>query len=349
MAICHFNLNQLTMKAAKFTLFFLLFPGLLFVCSSQTNDGKKQIKAARYAPPGMYIKDHCLIYKKGEWHLFAPLGPAGSMWHHEGSEESAEHMVSEDLIHWKYLGTAVASGKTEGYFDRIMCGLAPSIVKSKDKYYMYYSGWDFKSKKPPNFEGFRQGIGIAVSSDLVTWEKPEEYAKDGLTPKGSDPCVVKDEKNNRWLLFTARSNAVAVYASKDLFHWSEAGFALKESDLKVGMTGMNPGESPFVMRHPLSGKWIIFMNGGYSVSNDPLSFPPIIPYPFKSGIYTFPKPHDEGKGTFYYAEEKGSGFAHEIIEFNGQWYMTGAVGTDGHTKFKITPIEWTKEAFRLAN
>ena len=29
--------------------------------------------------------------------------------------------------------------------------------------------------------------------------------------------------------------------------------------------------------------------------------------------------------------------------------MTGAVGTDGHTRLKFTPIEWTKDAIRLAH
>lgn len=91
------------------------------------------------------------------------------------------------------------------------------------------------------------------------------------------------------------------------------------------------------------------MNGGYSVSDDPLDFPPIVPYPFKSGIYTFPKPHDEGQGTFYHADDDGAGFAHEIIEFKGQWYLTGAVGVDGHTKLKFTPIEWTADGFKLSD
>jgi hypothetical protein len=111
---------------------------------------------------------------------------------------------------------------------------------------------------------------------------------------------------------------------------------------------MNPGESPFVMKHPLSGKWIIFVNGGYSVSADPFKFPPVTPYPFKSGLFKFANAHDEGKGTFYHADDDGAGFAHEIIEFKGRWYMTGAVGLDGHTKLKFTPIQWTPDALRLA-
>ena len=309
---------------------------------------KNQVASVRYAPSGMYMKDHWLFFEKGEWHLFAPLGPVGTMWWYEGSEESAEHMVSKDLINWKYIGTAVPASKREGYFDEIMGGIAPCVIKHDGMYYMIYSGWDFESKNPRNFEDFRQGIGIAVSKDLLKWEKPEEFAKNGLKAKGSDPFIVKDEDQDRWLLFTARMNGVAVYQSKNLFHWTEIGMTLDESVLNIGMTGMNPGESPFIMRHPLSHKWMIFMNGGYSVSDNPLDFPPIRAYPFKSGIYTFPDAHDEGKGTYYYAEDDGTGFAHEIIEFKGEWYLTGAVGTDGHTKLKFTPIEWTMDGFRLS-
>jgi hypothetical protein len=316
--------------------------------AGRKSGNKAAIAAVRYAPPGMYMKDHYLVFHKGRWHLFAPLGPEGTMWHHEGSEESAEHMVSRDLVNWKYIGTTVAASRKEGHFDRTLGGLAPCVIKDGGKFYMIYSGWDFRSKNPPDFTGFCQGIGIAMSDDLYHWEKITEYEKHGLGAKGSDPFVVKDEDHGRWLLFAARAGAVAVYQSSDLFHWKEAGLTLTETDLKIGMTGMNPGESPFIMRHPLSRKWMIFMNGGYAVSDDPLDFPPIIPYPFKSGIYTFPNPHSEGQGTFYHADDDGAGFAHEIIEFKGQWYMTGTVGVDGHTKLKLTPIEWTAEGFKLS-
>lgn len=228
----------------------LIVPVLVFCASSSKAEGSadkkpdrtRAVAAARYAPPGMYMKDHYMFFNKGKWHLFAPLGPIGTMWWHEGSEESAEHMVSKDLINWKYVGTAVPAGKRDGYFDRIMGGIAPCVIEHEGRFYMIYSGWDFKGKNPRSFEGFRQGIGIAVSEDLYHWEKPAEFEKDGLEPKGSDPFVARDADNGRWLLFAARSNAVAVYESRDLFHWKEAGFSLTESDLKVGMTGMNPGE-----------------------------------------------------------------------------------------------------------
>ena len=311
----------------------------------------REIASARYAPPDMYMKDHCLIRKDGQWHLFAPLGKVGTMWQHEGSEESAEHMVSDDLVHWKLLGTAVSASKREGCFDRLMGGIAPQVIPQRDECLMFYAGWDFKSKTPLDLQGQRSGIGLAKSRDLVKWEKPEEFAKDGLAPKGSDPCVVRDDAQRRWVMYVGRPGAVAVYQNmddwrKDLTYWEDAGLALTRADLAGGTTDMNPGESPFVMKHPRSGKWIMFVNGGYAVSEDSLKFPRVQPYPFKAGVVLFPKPHDEGQGTFYHADDDGAGFAHEIIEFNGQWYMTGVVGTDGHTRLKFTPIEWTKDSVR---
>ena len=49
------------------------------------------------------------------------------------------------------------------------------------------------------------------------------------------------------------------------------------------------------------------------------------------------------------ADEDGAGFAHEVIEFAGQCYMSGVVGRDGRFKLKFTPIEWTADALTLAN
>ncbi len=94
---------------------------------------------------------------------------------------------------------------------------------------------------------------------------------------------------------------------------------------------------------------MIFLNYGYSMSDDPLKFPPLRPYPFKSGWYQVGKPSGRmGDGTNMLADDDGAGYAHEILEFSGQWYMSGVVGTDGHEKLKFTPIEWTEDSFRLA-
>jgi len=310
----------------------------------------REIAAVRYAPLGRYMKDHCFVYKDKRWHLFAPLGNIGTIWQHPGSEETAEHMVSTDLVHWQHLGTAVAASRRDGYFDKMMGGIAPCVIQHNGTYFMFYAGWTFPSKHP-TFIGtpYSHKIGLATSRDLDHWEKPEEFAKNGVGVLGTDCCVVRDDSQRRWLMYTW-TGQTPVYQSTDLLHWSQAGTALTEADHRAG--GGGAGESPFVMKHPRSGKWIIFLNYGYSVSDDPLRFPRIQSYPFKAGLHSpagaAPATGRFGDGTNYQADDDGVGFAHEMLEFSGQWYMSGVVGGDGHEKLKFTPIEWTADSLRLA-
>ena len=131
--------------------------------------------------PGWYMKDHCLVRKDGLWHLFAPLGKIGTSWEDPGSEETAEHMVSPDLVHWRHLGTAVAASRRDGYFDKTMGGIAPHVIRHDGTYFMFYAGWAFPSKRPNlNVAGCRMGIGLAISRDLDHWDKAATFAKDGL-------------------------------------------------------------------------------------------------------------------------------------------------------------------------
>jgi hypothetical protein len=312
----------------------------------------QEIATARYAPAGMYMKDHCFVCKDGRWHLFAPLGKIGTIWQDAGSEETAEHMVSSDLVHWQHLGTAVGASRRDGYFDKTMGGIAPHVIQHNGVYYMFYSGWSFPSKRssttPYNQTGYTMRIGLATSRDLDHWEKPKEFTKSGLGVDGDSPCVVHDESHGRWLMYTWTGNT-PVYQSTDLLHWSSAGTALTTADMSdVRYTG-GWGESQFVMKHPRSGKWMIFLNYGYSMSDNPLKFPPLRPYPFKSGWYQVGKPSGRmGDGTNMLADDDGAGYAHEILQFSGQWYMSGVVGSDGHEKLKFTPIKWTADSFRLA-
>jgi hypothetical protein len=317
-----------------------------------TNAPVREIAAVRYAPPGRYMKDHCFVRRDGRWHLFAPLGTIGTSWQDLGSEETAEHMMSTDLVHWQHRGTAVAASRREGYFDKTMGGIAPHVVQHDGRYFMFYSGWSFPSKRSPttpfNHTGYRMSIGLATGRDLEHWEKPAEFAMRGLGVVGDSPCVVHDESHGRWLMYTWTGNT-PVYRSTDLLHWSPAGTALTTADMSgVRYTG-GWGESQFVMKHPRSGKWMIFLNYGYSMSDNPLKFPSLRPYSFKSGWHQVGRPTGAwDDGTNELADDDGAGFAHEVLEFAGQWYMTGVVGTDGHEKLKFTPIVWTKDSFRLA-
>jgi hypothetical protein len=314
----------------------------------------REIAAVRYAPHGWYMKDHCFVWKDRKCHLFAPLGKVGASWEDAGSEETAEHMVSDDLIHWRHLGTAVAASRRDGCFDKTMGGIAPHVIEHDHVYYMFYSGWSFPSKRsattPFNNTGYTMSIGLATSRDLIRWEKPAEFARNGLGVSGTDQCVVRDDSRSRWLMYVCGSGT-GVSQSKDLLHWSSAGTALSEANMSGLECAGNPAESPFVMKHPRSGKWILILNGGYSVSDDPLTFPHLTPYSFKAGWHAPANAKASGlwgDGTNCQSDDDGAGFAHEIVEFSGQWYMTGVVGRDGRFKLKFTPIEWTADSLRLA-
>jgi hypothetical protein len=51
------------------------------------------------------------------------------MWRHRGSEASAEHLISDDLIHWKRMGSTVTAGEREGCFDGLMGCIAPHVIE----------------------------------------------------------------------------------------------------------------------------------------------------------------------------------------------------------------------------
>ena len=326
------------------------FPNIIPATASEMLRAESDIAKVRYAPPGRYMKDHCFVMNGQKVHLFAPLGITGTSWEDVGSEETAEHMVSSDLMQWEHLGTAVAASGREGCFDKMMAGIAPCVIRHEGRYFMFYSGWSFASKRPKlNLTDSSHNIGLAVSSDLEHWEKPEEFAKNGLGVIGTDPCVVRDESQKRWLMYTT-TDEVLVFESKNLLRWSPHGTAVTKADMNGGTSSGNTAESPFVMKHPISGKWMLFLNGGYAASDNPLRFPPIQPYSFTSGWHapTGVRPSGNwGDGTNCQADDDGAGFAHDILEFSGNWYMTGVVGRDGQFKLKFTPIVWTADALAL--
>lgn len=136
-----------------------------------------------------------------------------------------------------------------------------------------------------------------------------------------------------------------------MYHWKQTGIALHAEDMKKGTSSGNQAESRFIIKHPISGECIIFLNGGYSISNNPLRFPPIQPYPFKSGRHTLVNIKASGNwgdGTNCLADDDGAGFAHEILKYENHWFISGVVGKDGQFKLKFTPIEWTVDSFHLA-
>ena len=313
------------------------------------------IETVRYAPAKEYIKDHCFFRYAGLWHFFSISGTRGCSWLDVGSEEAISHSTSPDLVHWTFQGHPVQASQHEGYGDEHMA-VAPFVVRgSDDRFYMFYSGWRHPNKKP-NFslDGHHQCIYLAVSNDLYEWRIPESVAFGGINVVegepivGRDPHVLRDEENGRWLLYYTqeymgkRPQAIGVAVSSDLMNWRH----LKPALVWAGpRRPFSPCESPFVLRHPRTGKYILLLNWDYAVSDSPLQFAETQPLPFPSGL-DYPPGAVAGSGEGW--EAVGVGFAREVIEFEDKKYFSGVFGKDGEMKLGFTRFEWTDDFLQLA-
>ncbi|MBQ7337863.1 MAG: hypothetical protein IJW40_05325 [Clostridia bacterium] len=113
-----------------------------------------------YHIDGVRINDSWYVRKDGVYHtFFLAYGedePTEGQW----DRQRVGHMISTDLITWEDRGIALCP-QSDGWNDK---GIATgSVVPCGDVFYMLYSG---NATDPA-----REGIGLAVSRDLDTWER----------------------------------------------------------------------------------------------------------------------------------------------------------------------------------
>jgi hypothetical protein len=313
----------------------------------------------QYAPPGEYVKDHTFVYHDGWWHFYSISGTAGYAWAYTGCEETVSWSLSRDLVNWEFRGHVLHASQRKNTFDQDMIW-APFCRKAGNRFYMYYAG-RVQPIRPMQYakagsyakiinEGSSSTIGLAVSDDLTRWEKVSHPAK-GLGVPGRDPHVVRDEVNDRWLLYSTgvQVNGLCgayVSESRNLEDWKllgpcvafpdadpheKRGFSLDELN-RLGR--MDTAESLTVMRHPLSHRWIVLGNWHYVLSDDPTNFL-------------------AGKPQLYDIDFSGTkvdmGFACRILQWQGKWYRSGVMGRLDYWQLGFTEITWTPEgAFRVA-
>jgi hypothetical protein len=312
----------------------------------------------QYAPPGEYVKDHTFVHHDGWWHFYSISGTAGYAWAYTGCEETVSWSISRDLVNWEFRGHVLHASQRKNTFDQDMIW-APFCLEARRRFYMYYAGrvQPIRPMQYPKMgsyakmvsEGSHSTIGLAVSEDLTRWEKVSDPVN-GMGIPGRDPHVVRDELNDRWLLYstgvqvTGLSGAY-VSESRNLEDWKllgpcvafpdadpreKRGFSLDELT-RYGR--MDTAESLTVMRHPLSHKWIALGNWHYVLSDDPTNFL-------------------AGKPRLYDIDFSGTkvdmGFACRILQSQGKWYRSGVMGKLDNWQLGFTEIAWTPEgAFRV--
>lgn len=240
---------------------------------------------------GSRPKDFSIIKKDGLWymigiHAWDGAGPPGP------ASDGLILATSQDLAHWVDVGVAIPVGDT-GAWDSYDIW-APSIIKVGSTYHIYYAGVQAIGNQIP------QKIGHATSTDLITWTKDPNPVHDcstttwqywnmsdpdGVGTECRDPYVIRDEANNRWVMFfNARANSpindpvnpairwhphpavIGMAFSTDLVTWTDGGY--------LPATAGYQAESPHAFVH--NGTWYlawtnncveVTANGTYTTSS----------------------------------------------------------------------------------
>ena len=305
-----------------------------------------------YAPPGEYIKDHSFLYHDGWWHFFSISGTEGYYHGYNGNEETVSWSISRDLVDWEFRGHVLHASQWPGAFDQHEVW-APFIFKTPEQFYLFYAGI-VHPERPMEYrklghdhpwvaEGHREAMGLAVSRDLTYWDKIADF-REGLKVRGRDAHVVRDEKRNRYLLYsTLGTHQAHVSESDDLVHWKPLGICLEFPQLEAsgdygattkGISNyLNSAESLHVMQHPLNGKWVIMGNWQYALSDNP-------------GDFTGSEVKEFDRSFKHRTMDMG--FACEMLKVRGKWYRSGVFGRRDYWKLGFTEVEWVENgAFKI--
>ncbi len=169
------------------------------------------------------------FYHDGQYHIFSLTPPSGTTVYPERLRTSWSHCVSDDLVHFRELPTAIKPGiGDEPDASGVWTG---SVIYAEGRYHAFYTGYCLTAR-------FQQTICHAFSDDGITWEKdPTNPIIEPLIElyeelDWRDPYIFyNDEDSCYWLLISARKldqpitrrGCVVLYRSKDLKAWGYYG------------------------------------------------------------------------------------------------------------------------------
>ena len=296
---------------------------ILFVFYNTEKD--KQMEIFRKMSFADSTGDAIPFYHEGKYHIFSLTSPPGTTVYPERLRTTWSHSVSEDLVHWKELPTALYPGEGE---EPDASGVwTGSVIYGEGQFHAFYTGYCLTAE-------FQQTICHATSEDGITWKK--DTANPVITPitelyeklDWRDPYVFYNEEDeNYWILISARRldmpitrrGCIVLYRSKDLKNWSYYG-----PIYSPGHT--NCPECPEMYR--MGNHWYLsysrfseFVNTIYRVSESPF------------GPWRKPKKDGIGGRRFYAAKSMQNddgrrfyfGWAHDRAEQSdkGEWYWGG--------------------------
>ena len=197
----------------------------------------------------------------GRWYVFSTDASAGDI-HRCG----VQVRVSEDLVHWDYLGTAFEDYETSCAEEIAAAGLdpgkhdglwAPEAVKAGDEWRLYYSASTFGSS--------RSVIGLAVSDSLAgPWEDKGIVIRSDANavskPNAIDPCIFTDPSGRQYMTYGSFFGGIWLTAL------DAEGFAEGEPVRIAGFRGCR-AEGSYLIWLPQTGYYYLFLSYG-SLSED---------------------------------------------------------------------------------
>ena len=188
----------------------------------------KQIKAedrpAFHVSPyvGWMNDPNGFSYYQGEYHLFYQYYPYDTHWNsmHWG------HVVSKDLLHWKYLPAALAPDED---YDKIGCFSGSAIELEDGKQLLLYTAVGQETMEDGTVRDIQtQAVAVGDGKDYKKYEKnPVLTAKD--LPEGAskvdfrDPKIWKGKDGNFYCVIGSRpadgSGQILLYRSENGFDW----------------------------------------------------------------------------------------------------------------------------------
>ena len=265
------------------------------------------------------------FYHDGKYHIFSLTSPPGTTVYPARLRTSWSHCVSDDLVHWTELPTALYPGEGE---EPDASGVwTGSVIYGEGKYHAFYTGYCLSAE-------FQQTICHATSEDGIVWTK--DPANPVITPLTElyekldwrDPYIFYNEEDRcYWLVLSAREldmpvtrrGCVVLYRSKDLAAWEHYGpiYAAGHTNCPECPEMYKIGENWYLSYSRFSE----FGNTIYRISRSPFG-----PWrkPKKDGIggrrfYAAKSMQDDAGRRFYFA------WIHDRAENSdrGEWYWGG--------------------------
>ena len=252
------------------------------------------------------------------------------------------HAVSRDLVRWETLPPALRQGPAGAWDDGML--LTGSTMKHDGRYWMAYGSTD--TINSPKEEPWRlQRGGMAVSDDLVVWEKLAENPVTQACPPWYEGVSAGQRKMTHWrdpFFFdngdaiyqlvcasraegdVAKRGTVALTRSTDMRNW-EVLPPLEHDRIGEEM------EVPQVYR--IDGRWyLVFCTLGRVLAPEfAQRFQGQVPERTNIsmvGDSAFGPFHIHGTGQIVCHPVDARFYAAQLVNFHGQWYLLATVHDD---------------------